>query len=49
MPRQVDKKSRVPEEEKGVQSPQEERGLGLSRRKRQTFFLHCFMVVNVTM
>ena len=36
--RQIDKKSSVPEEEKGVQGPQGERGLGLSRRKGQIFF-----------
>ena len=36
--RQIDKKSSVPEEEKGVQGPQGERGLGLSRRKEQTLF-----------
>ena len=48
--REIDKKSRVPKEEKGVQSPQEgERGLGLSRRKGQTFFLYCFVLVNITM
>ena len=50
IPRHVDKKSVVPKEEKGVQSPQEgERGLGLSRRKGQTFFLYCFVLVNITM
>ena len=39
IPRQVDKKCRVPKEEKGIRSPQEgERGLRLSRRKGQTFF-----------
>ena len=38
MSRQVDKKSRVPEEEKGVWSSQGDRGLEFSRRKGQTFF-----------
>ena len=39
IPRQVYKKSGVPEEEKMFQSPwKEERGMGLSRRKGQMFF-----------
>ena len=40
IPRQFDKKSRVPEEEKGVWGSQRrERGLEFSRRKKgQTFF-----------
>ena len=40
IPRQVDKKSGIPKEEKGVWSPQGgERGLGFSRRRKgQTFF-----------
>ena len=42
IPRQVDKKSGVPEEEKGF--PERSR-----RRKGQAFFLHCFVLVNMTM
>ena len=39
IPRKVDKKSRVPKEEKGTQGPREvERSLRLSRKKGQTFF-----------
>ena len=42
--------SRVPEEEKGVQSPQEGRSsLGLPGEKDKGSFLHCFVLVNITM
>ena len=41
IPRQVDKKSKVPEEEKGVWGSQGE--------KEQCSFLHCFVLVNLTM
>ena len=43
IPRQVDKKSRVPEEEKGVWGSQGgDRGLEFSRRKEGHFFLFIF-------
>ena len=51
IPREVDKKSRVPEEEKGVQSLQEgERGLGALKKKRTHvfFFPHYFVLVYIT-
>jgi len=47
--RQIDKKSRVPKEEKGVRGSQTgERGLEFSRRwKGQTFFLYILSVQSV--
>ena len=47
MPWNVDKKSRVPKEEKGAQGPQEvERSLRLSRRRKgQTFFFSTFLCI----
>ena len=42
IPSKVDKKSRVPDEEKRVQSPQE-------GEKNKSSLLHCFVLVNVTM
>lgn len=49
VPRQVDKKFRVPKEEKGEsREPQErERGFWALRREGQVLFLHCFVLVNV--
>ena len=45
IPRQVDKKSRIPEEEKVVwDSQSRDRGLGFSRRRKgQTFFFSTFL------
>ena len=49
IPRQVDKKSEVPEEEKGVWgSPSGDRGLGFSRRKGQMLFFPLHSLVLVT-
>ena len=49
-PRQIDKKSGVPKDERGVwDSPGGGRVLKFSRkRKEQTFFLHCCVLVNRT-
>ena len=49
IPRQVDKKSRVPEEEKGVWGSQGgDRGLEFSRRKGQMFFPTFLSKDNIT-
>ena len=42
IPRQVDKKSGVPEEEKGVWGSQ-------GGEKDKLFFLYCFVLVDITM
>ena len=42
IPRQVDKKSGAPGEEQGVQGSQ-------GGEKDKHFFLHCFVLVNITM
>ena len=49
LPRKVDKKSRVSEEERSTWDPWgEARGLGLSRRRKgHFFFLHCFVFSSV--
>ena len=41
IPRQVDKKSRVPEEKKGSGA--------LKEKRTNVIFLHCFVLVNITM
>ena len=50
IPRQFDKKSRVPEEKKGSEALEKEKCVWASQgEKDKCSFLHCFVLVNITM